>query len=320
MAEAHPGLTALVWNHVLWFGIMYLGKVNGIPVHIHWTFWLLLAFYVLPVLATSGTVAAISATFFMAGVFGSVLAHEFGHALAARKYGIRTVDITLLPIGGMARLEKLPKQPLHELWIALAGPAVNLAIIAVLLPLVLLGVNFGAGAPALESMGTNLVTQLMFANGVLFAFNLLPAFPMDGGRVLRSLLALRTTHLRATQIAARVGRWMALAFAVWAFTLGPISLLLIAGFVLVAGTTELMSVHMREMAQGRAPMDSVNSWWTGTASSAEPAPEPADQPRTWQDDPFGHTVAPENVFRQKRRRTDVPDEEVLDADDFRRIE
>ena len=137
-------------------------------------------------------------------VFLCVLLHEFGHALAARRFGIRTADITLWPIGGVARLERLPEKPLQELVVALAGPAVNVVIALVLaLAIGLGGVWFrdpGADADALQLW--NLPTSLLIANIVLVAFNLVPAFPMDGGRVLRALLATRLPYARATQIAA----------------------------------------------------------------------------------------------------------------------
>lgn len=284
---------------------MYLGKFADIPVRIHWTFWVLLLFYVFSVGIASGAGAAFSATVFMVGVFASVLLHEFGHAFAAKKFGIRTVDITLLPIGGMARLEKLPRRPKQELWIAFAGPLVNLVIVACLLPFILLGIGVGEGAPRLDFFGADLLAQLMVANLVLFAFNLLPAFPMDGGRILRSLLAMRTSHLRATQIAARVGRWMALVFAIWALTpWGPLSLLLVAGFVLVAGTTELVSVQLREMGRG-------------AAGGEEPQPE-SERP-TFQNDPFGHQVNPGQPFPQADGHGDASNDDVIDADGFRRL-
>lgn len=235
---------------------MKVATVRGIGVYIHWTFWVLMVAYLFPVLTQSGWQAALAAGAFIAGVFASVVAHEFGHAAAAGYYGIRTADITLLPIGGVARLTRLPDKPIQELVIALAGPAVNVGIVALLFPLILAGVAWGDRAPAL-GLEMDLLFQLVVANVILFAFNLLPAFPMDGGRVLRALLAMRTTHLRATQIAAKVGRWMALLFAILAIYPGPITLLLVAAFVFIAGTAELMSVHVREMAkstgQGTTP-------------------------------------------------------------------
>lgn len=210
-----------------------------------------MAFYLLPVLMSSGLAAAMYAAIFIGGVFASVVAHEFGHAGAAAWYGIKTADITLLPIGGVARLTRLPEKPFQELVIALAGPAVNVVIAGVIFCLLLLGVIVQGGAPALGTE-MNLLEQILAANIFLCAFNLLPAFPMDGGRVLRSLLAMRLGNLRATGIAARVGRWMALGFVVLGFyTLNPM-LFLIAAFVFIAGTAELLSVKAREMAKSGA--------------------------------------------------------------------
>lgn len=227
---------------------MKIGSVRGIGVYIHWSFWLLMLAYLFPVAAQYGLATALSAAIFIAGVFASVVAHEFGHAWAASWYGIKTEDITLLPIGGVARLQRLPEKPLQEIVIAVAGPAVNLVIMAVLYAFMLAGLALGSQAPGL-GLQMDLLPQLFFANLILFGFNLLPAFPMDGGRVLRGLLATQMGHLRATQIAARVGRWMALLFAIVAILYGPITLLLVAGFIFMAGTAELFSARFREVAQ-----------------------------------------------------------------------
>ncbi|MEO8269895.1 MAG: site-2 protease family protein, partial [Aureliella sp.] len=160
---------------------MRLGKWGGVNVYIHWTFWVLIAFYLVTVSLQSGPLAGVVVAAFVLSVFACVALHEFGHAGAAAYYGIRTVDITLLPIGGMARLERLPEKPYQELVIALAGPAVNFAIAAVLAPLLLL-VPMSLPGPALLNGELGFVGQLLFANLVLAIFNLLPAFPMDGGR------------------------------------------------------------------------------------------------------------------------------------------
>ncbi|MEM7474833.1 MAG: M50 family metallopeptidase [Planctomycetota bacterium] len=187
---------------------------------------------------------------FLAGVFASVVAHEFGHAGAAAMYGIKTADITLLPIGGLARLTELPKNPLQELVIAVAGPAVNVVIAAVLGLLLLAGVQVPLIAPAIFE--ADILTQLLYANCFLCCFNLLPAFPMDGGRVLRSFLAMKASYIRATEIAARVGRWMALAFVIAAFVFKIWTLIILALFVVIAGTMELWQVRFREVAQQSA--------------------------------------------------------------------
>ncbi len=227
---------------------MKLGKWGGVDVHIHWTFWLLIAFYLVSVGTDQGLTAGLLAVGFVLSVFACVALHEFGHAGAAAYFGIRTIDITLLPIGGVARLQSLPDKPYQELVIALAGPAVNFVIAGVLLPAVML---LEQSAIATESVTRELsfTEQLLAANLILAIFNLLPAFPMDGGRVLRSLLAMRMNHLRATEIAARVGRWMALFFGLLGLFYS-FGLVLLAVFIFLAGTAELMAARIRAAGQG----------------------------------------------------------------------
>ncbi len=228
-------------------------KIGGVGVYIHWTFWLLVALYVFSATSQAGIVAGIYAAAFVLSVFGCVLLHEFGHSAAAAYYKIRTLDITLLPFGGVARLESLPQKPVQELVIAVAGPAVNVAIAAVLFMLLVIAAPASVAAGPLGPtvvFGSGFIDRLLVVNVFLVLFNLLPAFPMDGGRVLRSLLAMRTGNLRATEIAAGVGRWMALAFSVVAIFYWQFSLLLVAGFVYIAGTAELMQVRLRAAASG----------------------------------------------------------------------
>src|SRR5512135_1148628 len=164
-----------------------LGTVAGIPIYLHGTFLLLIAIVLFSDwVREQSLVAAGAGVLFVLAVFGTVVLHEFGHALTAKRYGIRTRDITLLPIGGVARLERMPDDPKQELWVALAGPAVNVAIAAVLF--VWLFVTNGFEPLSNLSMVTgSFVERLMFVNVTLVLFNLLPAFPMDGGRVLRAL-------------------------------------------------------------------------------------------------------------------------------------
>ncbi|MCA9133824.1 MAG: hypothetical protein KDA45_11745, partial [Planctomycetales bacterium] len=154
---------------------MKVGTFGGIGVYIHWTFWLLIAIYLISVTATSGLGAGLLAVAFVMCVFGCVVLHEFGHAGAAAAFGIPTADITLLPIGGVARLTRLPDKPYQELIVALAGPAVNVVIAGLLLPLVWFGVELGGSAPAVGA-GMDFLTQLLAANIVLVVFNMLPAF------------------------------------------------------------------------------------------------------------------------------------------------
>ena len=213
-----------------------LGELAGIGVYVHWTFLILPVVIGLSTLSSSGALAAAQAVLFVLALFGCVVLHELGHALAARRFGIATRDITLLPIGGVARLERMPRHPGKELTIALAGPAVNVVIATALF----IGLQASVGTGALLSSGLlsgSILVRLMWANVVLVIFNLLPAFPMDGGRVLRSLLAWRMPYARATHIAARVGQIVAVLFAVVGL-LGNWMLIFVALFVLFAGRTE----------------------------------------------------------------------------------
>jgi Zn-dependent protease len=206
-----------------------LGRFAGIDTHVHATFVLVVLWAAWAAYAGAGTaIAAVLGVVFLLGVFGSVLLHELGHALMARRYGIATRRIVLLPIGGVAQLEGQPRTPRQELAIALAGPGVNFVIAAALL-----FVGAVIGFPA----GFGLLGSLMVANVLLGAFNLLPAFPMDGGRVLRALLATRVGGHRATEIAARVGRVAAVLFGVVGLFTSPI-LLLVAVFVWFAAGAE----------------------------------------------------------------------------------
>ncbi len=225
-----------------------LGKIAGIDVHIHWTFFLLPALIALSTIASGGGVAAATAgVVLILAVFGCVVLHELGHALAARRYGIGTHDITLLPIGGVARLERIPEKPSHEIAVALAGPAVNVAIAALLWVGLFAVGSMTAWLPAL-AIGGSFIGQLLWINIALVAFNLLPAFPMDGGRVLRALLATRLPRVRATRIAATVAQVMAVGFGILGLFGNPM-LILIAVFVFMAARAEAEHVEWAARAQ-----------------------------------------------------------------------
>lgn len=226
-----------------------IGRVKGTDVRIHVTFLLLLAVWGYASYGLGGWAAAVQGVVFVSLIFFCVLLHEFGHVLAARQYGIRTPDITLLPIGGVARLERLPEKPLEEMVVALAGPAVNVAIAALLwLGLVL------AGSPPepfiLGRMPHTPVAALMYINVFLIAFNLIPAFPMDGGRVLRAFLALKMSYTRATNIAARTGQVFAFLFALYGVYHNQYMLLLVAIFVYFGAQTEASATEMRHAVRG----------------------------------------------------------------------
>ncbi len=226
-----------------------LGRMLGVDVYVHVTFLLLLGFIgVAHGLAGRSLDAALTGVLFFAGIFLCVLLHEFGHVLAARRYGIQTKDITLLPIGGLARLERIPEKPAQELVVALAGPAVNVVIAAGF------AVGLGLGGywqsfASLSLTGGNLFERLLFANLFLVGFNLIPAFPMDGGRVLRSLLAMRFGAVRATRVAAAIGKGIAVVFGFVGLFTNPL-LLLIALFVWIGASQEAAAVEMKSAFEG----------------------------------------------------------------------
>ena len=226
-----------------------IGRILGVDVFIHATFLLLLGFIGLSHgLAERSLEAAWNGALFFAGLFVCVLLHEYGHALAARRYGIGTRDITLLPIGGVARLERMPEKPVQELIVALAGPAVNVVIAVGLLAGLLLRATWQLPSEASLASG-GLIERLLVVNVFLVLFNLLPAFPMDGGRVLRSLLALRMDYARATGIAAAVGKGMAVLFG-FAGLFGNPMLLIIALFVWIGATQEASAIEMKSSFRG----------------------------------------------------------------------
>lgn len=227
-----------------------LGRIAGIDVYIHATFLILLGWLAMIEMVHGSTVieATIGIAYVIA-LFACVVLHELGHALTARRYGIKTLDITLLPIGGLARLERLPRVPQHELLIALAGPAVNVVIGAALYVVVRLTGLTGNFISGSALAGGNPLVSLMVLNFWLAIFNLLPAFPMDGGRVLRALLALRVSRLRATRIASRVGQGMAILFAIAGLMGNPI-LLLIALFVYQGAAQEYQMLQLESVMEG----------------------------------------------------------------------
>jgi Zn-dependent protease/CBS domain-containing protein len=226
-----------------------IGEVRGIELYVHGTFLILLAWIALShVIHGHGAAATLEGVLFMSTIFGIVVLHELGHALAAARYGIRTRDITLYPIGGVASLERLPDQPRQEFVVALAGPAVNVALAALLFGVLSL-TNAPMGAEHLQLVGGSFLVKLMWVNVSLAVFNMLPAFPMDGGRVLRAALALRMGHDRATEIAARVGQAMAIGFGLIGMFANPM-LLFIALFVWTGAQAEASMVRFRSLMRG----------------------------------------------------------------------
>jgi stage IV sporulation protein FB len=232
-----------------------IARIFGSEVRIHVTFFLLLLWIGVAHYQHGGMPAAITGIVFILALFACVVAHEFGHALMARRYGIRTPDITLLPIGGLARLERMPEKPLQEIAVALAGPAVNVVIAAVLI--LVLGASIDADAlQALENPTVSFVARLASVNVFLVVFNLIPAFPMDGGRVLRAVLAMRYSRVHATQIAARVGQGLAFFFGFLGLMGNPI-LIFIAIFVYLAATAEARQTGLQDVARNIGVRDAM---------------------------------------------------------------
>ncbi len=232
-----------------------VARIAGIDIRIHVTFFVLLAWIGLAYYAEGGIEAAVDGVAFVVALFACVLLHEFGHALMARVFGIPTPDITLLPIGGVARLQRMPDRPGQEIAVALAGPVVNVVIAVVLFQM------HGSRSDlsqieAFASSKLGLLPKLAVVNIWLALFNLLPAFPMDGGRVLRAVLALFMRYATATQVAARIGQAMAFLFGL-AGLFGNPMLLFIALFVYLAAAQESSYAQMKEVAQGLLVRDAM---------------------------------------------------------------
>jgi Zn-dependent protease/CBS domain-containing protein len=226
-----------------------IGRFAGIDVYMHVTFLLMISWVALVHWRQGQSIAAaVAGVIFILAVFLCVVLHEFGHALTARRYAIKTRDIILLPIGGVARLERLPTNPLQELWVALAGPAVNVVIAFGLFVWLKL-------TASLEPLQTLTMTtgpfmeRIMAVNLFLVAFNMIPAFPMDGGRVLRAVLATRKDYARATQIAASIGQGIAVFFGLVGLFYNPL-LLFIAFFVWIGAAQEAGMAQMQSAIGG----------------------------------------------------------------------
>ncbi len=226
-----------------------LGRFAGIDVYVHATFLLLIGWVgISHWLEHQSWGEVFNGILFILALFACVVLHEYGHALTARKYGIRTRDITLYPIGGVARLERMPEKPIEELWVALMGPAVNVVIAAALFAYLFL-TNGLVPLNQLTVASGSFLERLMTVNISLVLFNLIPAFPMDGGRVLRAILAMRMDYVRATQIAANVGQGLALLFGL-AGLFGNPTLLFIAFFVWIGASQEASLVQMKNSVSG----------------------------------------------------------------------
>ena len=226
-----------------------LGRFAGIDVYVHATFLLLIGWVGYSHwLEHQKWSEVFNGILFILALFGCVVLHEYGHALTARKYGIKTRDITLYPIGGVARLERMPEKPIEELWVALMGPAVNVVIATGLFAYLFLSQNL-VSLNELTVASGSFAERLMTVNLSLVLFNLIPAFPMDGGRVLRALLAMRMDYVRATQIAANIGQGMAFLLGFIGLFSNPF-LLFIAFFVWIGASQEASMVQVKNSVSG----------------------------------------------------------------------
>jgi Zn-dependent protease/predicted transcriptional regulator len=219
-------------------GSLYIGKVSGIKIFIHWTFTLLIFWIVFSGLARGRNVQEILLSLgFILSIFACVVLHELGHALTAKRFNFKTKDIILLPIGGLARMEGLPDKPLQELLVAIMGPVVNIIISLLLFIVLKLNGNFPSLITDVDITKNNFLFQLYSINIFLALFNLIPAFPMDGGRILRALLAMKLPRVKATQIAAYIGQFIAALFVFTGFFFNPF-LVFIGLFVFIGAWSE----------------------------------------------------------------------------------
>lgn len=262
-------------------GSFQIARFFGIPVEVHWTFGLIVLWILYVVYDKTGQFdpqMLFWQTLFVLSIFFCVMLHEFGHALTARKYGVKTLDIILSPIGGVARLDRMPEKPLQEFWVALAGPLVNVGIILLLsvyvllqgdikksqfLDLLYLVVNpqsntFAAGLSQFDYY----VVGLIGLNAALALFNLLPAFPLDGGRIFRALLSMRLNRLQATRIAARTGQLLAIVLGLYGIANGNIITAMIGVFVFSTAAGEYNYVKMEDTLSKTTVNDLVRTSYT----------------------------------------------------------
>lgn len=242
-----------------------IGTVKGTVIRIHLTFLLLLLWIGGAHYQQGGWPAAVEGVVFITLLFLCVLLHEFGHVMMGRRFGVKTPDITLLPIGGVARMESIPEKPQQELLIALAGPAVNLVIAALLYAA--LGGLLPAGSTEVQNPGVGMLGRLASVNLFLALFNLIPAFPMDGGRVLRALLAYRQGYARGTQTAASVGQAVAFGLGLLGLFVNPL-LIFIALFVYLGASAEGHAAQLREVSHGVAVADAMITHFESLAPGA----------------------------------------------------
>jgi len=248
-------------------GSLQLGRIAGIRVQIHWTFWFLILFVIFMVLAQGGNVEEILwSTGFILALFACIILHEFGHALTAKTYNIETRSITLLPIGGVANLVEIPEKPGAEFLVAIAGPAVNVAIALLIYLVAPLEVFLNQDPETLQEelstiSGNNFFFYLFAANVAIVLFNLLPAFPLDGGRMARALLSIKMGRVKATQAAAALGKFLAITL----FLIGVFYnfiLALIGVFIYFGAESENMMVVQLNLLDGYKVKDAMITRFT----------------------------------------------------------
>jgi len=233
-----------------------VGSLFGISIRIHVTLFALLVWIAIATpISGVGTQQSFAQWSLVVAVFACILAHELSHALVARRFGCSTREILLLPIGGIAQMERMPQRPAQELLVAIVGPATNLAIAAVLGATIwIAGWSVGPEQPAFLRA---LLVPLFWSNVALAAFNLVPAFPMDGGRILRAVMATRLTRLRATRIATVVGKLLAAAFVLGGLGGGHVMLTVIGLFVWFAAERESATVTLSTLLSKSTVADAM---------------------------------------------------------------
>jgi Zn-dependent protease/CBS domain-containing protein len=298
-----------------------VGSIAGTAIRIHITFLLFLAWLGMIYYRQGGAEAAWQGTLFIALIFLCVLLHELGHVFAARRYGVQTRDVTLWPFGGIASMERMPDKPAEELIVAVAGPAVNVAIATVLL-LWLWPQLDPENLAKLEDPAVSLAVKVAGANIILVLFNLIPAFPMDGGRVLRAILAMRMGNARATETAATIGQGFAILFGVLGIFYNPM-LIIIAAFIFLAASGEATQAQLRAVAQGTLVSDAMITAFESLPTSATVSDAADALIRTTQTefpvvDGTGHlrgVLTRDAMIRAlKERGPDAPVLEVMQAD------
>jgi Zn-dependent protease len=243
--------TIPLWSNSKMQWSITIGRIGGTAIRLHLTFIIFLLWIFISSYQAEGYLSARTSLAFILLVFACVVAHEFGHILMARHFGIKTPDVTLWPIGGVANMERIPEDPWQELPVALAGPLVNVVIAGLL---VAFGHLAASDFQAIDLNTAPLVPRLALVNITLVIFNLVPAFPMDGGRVLRALLAMKLGPQRATEIAARLGQVFAFVFVGLGLFYNPV-LVLIGMFIFIAGASELQAGQLHRVLEGLRASD-----------------------------------------------------------------